>query len=291
MGTYAQFIAKLRIELKDTGKNDYYIVAQSWDGDGSNKLFYADFSPIKDGSYEVKIGAAVQTETTHYTLDKDTGLITFVSAPAAGSNNVTMTYQSVNVRDDEYIEFINDGIDHFRWKFWLEAMDEDTLTTTRNEHEKDVSDLTDILHILNVWYKTSSNSTDWITVQSLTNWKYYTRQQKLAINPPFSTSSLPMKFRYLKSIAKGDEGSDTLNIPAEWQLPYKYYIYARYYERLIAEKIHETGAVTTQPSFAPAQLAFDISKKFYEMADAVANKIAPKLPPMSVKQVHDGVSL
>lgn len=285
--TYLTFINKIRVELKDFA----YLHKEVFDGDGSTKNFIATHLPIKDASYVVKVDDVTKTETTDYSLDRDTGLLIFVSAPGAGSDNVEITYSSVKIRDEDYLELINDAIDHFRWKFWKMATDTSTLTTVKDQYEYDCSGITGILYILNAWYKASSGATVWQAIQSLTNWKYYPVLQKLYVDPTIDTSSLPMKLLYLKSITKGAVTSATLDIPDEWILPHKYYIYARFYERLIPEKIHDTSAVTTQPSFTPAQAVFNIAEAYYKKAEDIANKLAPKLPPMGIKQVHQGVAI
>ena len=284
---YSALIAKLRIELKDFGK----IQKEVFDGDGSTLNFPLTHIPVKDNSYTVKVGGVAKGETTDYSIDKDTGVITFVSVPAAGSDNVEVSYQSVKMRDGYYIELINDAIDHFRWKFWKEAEDTTTFTTVKDQYNYDLSSLTGILYLLNCWYKTSSGTTVWTAIQALTNWKYMTRQQKLFVDPTFPASGLPMKFRYLKSFTKGTTTSATLDIPDEWILPYKYYVYARFYERLIPERISETVAVTTFPTYAPSQVIFNIAEMYYKKANDVANLLAPKLPPMAIKQIHEGVAL
>ena len=281
---YSYFISRIRSELKDFGR----LHKEFFDGDNSTLNFILSSVPIKDDSYVVKVGGVTKTETTDYSLDKDTGLITFVSAPATGTDNIEVSYQSVKLRDADYIELINDGIDHFRWKFWKETDDSSTITTVKDQYEYDLSTLTGILYVLNVWYKSSSAVTSWDEVQSYTNWKWLARQTKLYTDPPFTTSSLPIKIRYLKSFTKGTLTTSTVDIPDEWILPYKYYLYARYYERLIPEKIHETAAVTTNPSFAPAQVVYDISRRYYDLADNVANRICPKLPPQTIKNLIEG---
>jgi len=285
--TYLQFINKLRVELKDLPR----LQRDRWDGDGTTKIFPLSAVAIKDASYVVKVGGATKTESTDFTIDKDVGYITFSSAPAEDSDNIECTYQAVNIRDEDYVEIINDGIDYFRWKFWRIATDESTLTTVKNQHEYDCSGITGILYVLKAWYKTSSGSTYWQEISGLTNWKYYTRSTKLYVDPTFSSSSLPMKLLYLKSFTKGATISATLDIPNEWLLPYKFYCYARYYERQIPEKIKETAAITTFPSYTPAQVIFQIAENYYNKANEVANKIAPKLPPMTIRQVHEGVAL
>ena len=285
MATYQIFITKLRTELKDFGK----IRKDVWDGDGSTKNFVASQIPIKDDSYTVKVGGVTKVENTDYSLDKDTGVLTFVSAPASGSDNVEMAYQSIKIRDADYIEMINDGIDHFRWKFWKEAIDTSSITTVKDQYEYSLSTLTGILWIRQVSYKDSAAATVWKAVSGLTNWKWYPRQIKWYVNPPFDSAGLPLKFLYLKSLIKGTIASATIDIPDEWILPFKYYVYARYYERLIPEKIHETAAITTQPSYSPAQVVFNIAEMYYRKAEEVANKIAPKLPAYAIRQNQEGV--
>lgn len=284
--TYTELINKLRVELKDFPR----LQRDRFDGDATTTLFETSKIPIQDSTYVVKVGGVAQTEVTDYALDKDTGVLEFVSAPASGSDNVEITYKSVIIRSEDYLELINDGIDFFRWMFWNKEIDEDTITTTKDAYTIDLSVLDDeVLYITKVQYKVSSGSTQWNEVQGITNYRYDTKLNVLLVNPTFDTSSLPMRFTFLKSFAKGSTGSATIDIPTKWLLPYKYYVYARYYERLISEKIHETAAVTTQPTYAPAQVVFDIAEKFYRKSRESAKMLAPKLPPMPFKQIHSGV--
>ena len=285
--TYSTFISKIRTELSDFGK----IHTETFDGDASTKSFVLNFIPIKDASYVVKVGGVTKTETTDYSVNKDTGVIVFVSAPAAGSDNIEVSYQSIKIRDEDYIEIINDAIDHFRWKFWKEADDNTTFESVADQYEYDLSALTGIIYVIHAWYKTSSDAGEWQEVQGLTNWKYLKRQEKLYVNPTFDTSDLPMKIRYLKSFTKGTATTDTLDIPDEWLLPYKFYIKARFFEQQIAEKVSETAAITTIPSYTPAQVMFQIAENYYKKADDVANKLAPKLPSLPIKNLSEGISL
>ncbi|GAG85037.1 unnamed protein product, partial [marine sediment metagenome] len=185
----AQFISKLRVELKDFPR----VQRDRWDGDGSTLLFLASTVPIKDASYVVKVGGVTKTETTHYTLDRDTGELLFTTgnAPASASDNVEMTYRSVKIRDEDYIEIICDAIDYFKWKFWKMAIDTTTLTSVKDQYEYDCSGVTNILYVINLWYKTAAGSTIWQAMQGLTNWKYYVEQLKLYIDPTLNVSSLP----------------------------------------------------------------------------------------------------
>jgi len=282
--TYSTFITKLRTELKDFKR----LQRDRWDGDGTTTIFPLSAVSVEDATYVVKIGGVTKTETTDYTIYKDEGYIEFVSAPASGTDNVECTYKAVNIRDEDYIEIINDAIDYFRWKFWNMAIDTTTLTTVKDQYEYSCSAITGILYVLRAWYKTSSTSTYWQEIQGLTNWKYYVGLTKLYVDPTFSSSSLPMKLLYLKSFTKGTTTSSTLDIPTEWLLPYKYFVKARYYEMFINEKISETAAIVTLPTYLPAQIMVNIVEYFYRKAEEAAKRLAPKLPPMPIKQIHEG---
>jgi len=285
--TILSFINKLRCELRDNGT----LRKDVWDGDASTLNFPASTFPILEDSYTVKVDGTTKTETTDYSLDKDTGLLSFVSAPVSGSDNVEMSYKAVKFRDNDFLEIINDAIDYFMWKFWKEALDTTTFTTVKNQYEYDLSSISNILYVVNAWYKTATNSTTWQAIQGLTNWKYYPQQNKLYVNPPFSSSSLPMKIFYLAGFTKGTATSDTLDIPTKYLLPFKFYVFSRYFERLGFERINEIGAITTHPFFLQAPNVINIAELYLKKANDIANKIAPKLPPMAIPQAHEGVSI
>lgn len=277
---YQTFIDKLRVELKDFGK----IHDELFDGDGSTLNFNLNNAPIEDNSYTVKVGGVIQS---NYVIDKDMGVVSFAVAPANGSDNIEISYKSVNIRDEDYVEIINDAIDHWRWRFWKEAIDTSSITTVKDQYEYDLSPLTNIIYLIQVWTKTSGTS-EWNAIRSFTNWKWLGEEKKLFVDPPFSSSSLLLKFIYLKSLTKGSLGSDTLDIPDEWQQAFKYYIKARFYEMLLPEKIHETAAVSTIPNFAPAQLVWQLVERYDKKAEEMANNLAPKMPPQLIPILQGG---
>ena len=106
--TVASWISKLRIELRDFG----VIQRDLFDGDASTKNFILNHVPVLENSYTISIGGAAKVEDTDYTFDKDTGVISFTSAPASGSDNIEAVYKSVKVKDADYIQFMQDAINH-----------------------------------------------------------------------------------------------------------------------------------------------------------------------------------
>ena len=289
MALYSDFITVLRRELRDLDQ----LGDDKFDGDGSTLLFPLSHRPIKTGSYIVKVGGVTKTETTEYTLDKDLGLVTFVSEPAIGSDNVEVIYRYQKLTDTEYIDAINDAIDRWRWKFWKDTLNT-TITTDRTKDEYDLSSITGILYVINAWYlptASAGTSIDYQNIGGFTNWQYYVAQQKLAIKPRIDVTGLTMKLRVLTSLTKGTTTSSTLDILPEWYLPFKLYVKGVFFDRLIPEKIFETGAVTTIPTFTPAQLAYQMSQQYIQDADKIVNRIAPRMPNMAIRNNSEGIIL
>lgn len=284
---YSDFITTIRRELRDFDQLGF----DKFSGDATTLLFPLAHRNIKTGSYSVYVGGALKTETTDYSLDKDTGYITFVlaSTPPSGTDNVQIIYRYTKLSDQEYLDAINDGIDRWRWKFFHEAIDTTHFTTVAKQYEYDLSILTGILRPLFFWYSQNTTPDLWSEVSSFTNWKYLQNQGLLQVNPTFDVTGLALKIRYLKLPTKGTLVSSTLDLNPEWLVAFKLWIKSQFYDRLVVEKISETGAVTTIPTFTPAQLAYQMAQAYLTSADLMATKVAPKMPNTPIRCQIDGV--
>jgi hypothetical protein len=60
-------------------------------GDGSTKEFYLANKPVKEGSEKIYVNEVEQTRDQDYTIDYETGKITFATAPASGAE-ITADY-------------------------------------------------------------------------------------------------------------------------------------------------------------------------------------------------------
>ena len=75
-------------------------------GDNSNTLFYLDQKNIIADSYTLYANAVAMTETTHYTLDKDTGTITLTGPGVTllDTDNLTAEYKYFDINmSDSYL--------------------------------------------------------------------------------------------------------------------------------------------------------------------------------------------
>lgn len=131
----------VRREAGDAG----IFTRELFSGDGSTKDFFLRGRPILAASYAVKVGGTLKTETTDYTLDAGTGALTFVTAPASGTDNVAVTYTVVELADADITEALrlrglvgtataDEGpaaavllaaadVLEWRWSAWLAAYD------------------------------------------------------------------------------------------------------------------------------------------------------------------------
>lgn len=82
-------------------------------GDGTSTKFQLDNIVVYPDSYKVYVAGTLKTETTHYTLDKANGLVTFVTAPA-NLAEITIDYQYSDFTDAELDIFLN------KYKSWVE---------------------------------------------------------------------------------------------------------------------------------------------------------------------------
>ena len=64
---------------------------ETFSGDDSTTTFYLSHPP-KQGTVVVKVDGAYITEGVDYTVNYETGAITFNTAPPAGTNNIEVTY-------------------------------------------------------------------------------------------------------------------------------------------------------------------------------------------------------
>lgn len=87
---YASHRASAFLIYDPTHSNQYLEAVGT--GTGSQTQFSLDHTYITSGTLEVYVNGALQTETTHYTVNYTTGVITFVAAPTSG-HAVTASYR------------------------------------------------------------------------------------------------------------------------------------------------------------------------------------------------------
>lgn len=94
-------IAEVRSIISDKAQfAEYQFV-----GDGSRSVIGLPTAPVVAGSQRVTLGGQVQVEATDYTLDDDTGKLTFTKAPTDGAV-VLVTYDHTILSDGDIQTFL-----------------------------------------------------------------------------------------------------------------------------------------------------------------------------------------
>src|SRR5947199_28543 len=112
MGLYSDFITKLRADVGDYPIRRY----ETADGDAATTVFQLQNPKILESSYVIKISGVAQVETTAFTMDKNVGQAIFTTGhiPAAGNDNISFEYQSVNLLDADWVDIINQVLQNLR---------------------------------------------------------------------------------------------------------------------------------------------------------------------------------
>lgn len=289
MATYSEVILELRKAVQDLERSEF----DTFDGDGNTSKFVLSHDNIVDSTYIVKVSSVTQTETTHYTINKDSGEVTFVSAhiPASGNDNVTVEYRYTKVRDDQYIEMLNEAVDAFEQDLWETALDDSTLTTTANAYEISLASISaNVLFVIDAYYKTSSASTSpWISLNSVANVKFLKDQNKVQLNPPFTTDGYPLKFWYGRKFTKATTLAGTFAPPQKFWTVYKFEVKAKYLERLAFARIHETSVIVKEGiGYTPSDLLFREAERLRNLAKDELKKVRPKRPPKTIPILVEG---
>lgn len=284
----SEFITKLRRFSGDFQT----LTRDTWDGDGTATVFRTNNHPILEGSANVtvRVDGVVKTENADFTLDRDTGLLTFTDAPASGSDNITMDYYYFNLGDTEWLEIINNIIRDTKDDIWKDKVDEDTLNSVKDADEYDLDSIsTDILAVIDVWAKKSAE-TEWKALPTLgINMFYHPERNVLVCRPSFSSSGFDLRIRYLEKYSEYSTTSDTFDIPTKYHNAIEYLCVAEYFDRLAAKKAQETAAKTKDITYTPAEVLIALARNYRNIGQEKLKKIKPIKPPVKIQYLQGGI--
>lgn len=98
--------------LRELAGDPGQFVREYLSGNGSSTLFYLKGRPLLGANITITVGGAARTEVasspgaTEYTVDDDTGLVTFGAAPANATDNIVASYYIVEMPDATVAEAI-----------------------------------------------------------------------------------------------------------------------------------------------------------------------------------------
>jgi len=256
--TYAQFIALLRAEAKDS----VHPMHNDFTGDGATTLFVVTDLPIIESSYVVKVGVTQKTEGSDYTLDKESGLITFAVAPT-NATAVTIDYKYAHLTDASWLQIINEVIADMEGEFWKEV--DDVAWDTSEDGVLSYVAPTKCIDVINAFYKTSSGVDEWMMLSEFCNWRYSKDLNTVNLGKPFYDNTHPLRLNYLKGYTLGSVTSATIDLQSLYEGVLKLGCMSKYYNYRLADRVETITKVSKERTVTPLQNLQALSAHYYKL--------------------------
>ncbi len=286
--TYADYITQLRNQVGDTRRRTHV----DWTADGTTTIFQmpADTYPVLDqtATYTVSFGGVDKTETTDYTLDKETGTLVTTTAQANGVV-ISIDSSAVYITDTGWLQIINDVIKSLGDDFWKEFVDTSLLTTANMLSLSLVTSNPKCIAVYDFWYRTGT-SEDWVTVENFANWRYDRENNILYLGDrdAFSVAGELLKIRGLKTYALGTAVTDTIDVQDRFMTIIEYGAIARLWRYRYKYVVELVSKMTMESSRTPLQELIMMSDRFDRLYEIEKAKLKPAKPPRIIPQFLNG---
>lgn len=106
MAVLSDILSRVRLELGDLQKNFTFTAT----GDGITKVFATGIKPMELDNLYITVAGTAVAYPAGYSLEQDTGIITFTTAPASAAAIVVKGFQDRYFLDAELSNFISDAV-------------------------------------------------------------------------------------------------------------------------------------------------------------------------------------
>lgn len=277
---YSAFISRLRAQCGDIKR----AIHVDWTGDGATTVFQmpTDTFPVYDDSttYTVKVAGVAKTETTHYVLDKLTGTLTMVSTPTNGQA-VTIDCQAAHLRDEDWLNIINDVIRSLGDDFWKEFVDTTNFTATSGMLSLSlVASQVNCIAVYEFARRLNTES-QWQNVEDRVNWRYDRDNNIIYIgrSDAFSVTGELLRIRGLKTFTIGTAVTDTIDVQDKFLTILEYGSLARYWAYRYKDVVELVTKITQESSRTPLQELMMLNDRFERKYENEKAKLKPMKPP------------
>lgn len=283
---YSTFISKLRTQVGDTARR----VHVDWVGDGTTTVFQmpTDSFPVLESSFVAKLAGTEQGEDSQYTLNKETGLVTMITAPGNGVA-LTMDASAVYLIDATWLVIINDVISSLGDDFWKEFVDSTQVTTIGMLSLSLATAQPKCIALYDFWHRKSTGE-NWRTVDNYTNWRYDRDNNIIYLGDlsVFSVAGEPLKIRGLKTYTLGTAATDTIDVQDKFFTILEYGSIARYWRYRYKNVIELVSKITTEATRTPLQEIMMLSDRFDRLYENEKSKLKPQKPPRIIPNFKEG---
>ena len=277
---YSDLITSLRNQTGDVRRRKHV----DWTGDGSLTIFQVpkDAFPIYDlvGTYTVKVDDTVKTEgiANDYLLDKQSGTLTLMAAPANGKS-VTLDCSALHLTDTNWMQVINDVIHSLGDDFFKEFVDT-TLTATAGMLSLSLATAQAKCIAIYEFQHRSNAGEDWSIVDVLTNWRFDRENNTIYIGKidTFSASEL-LRVRGLKTYTLGTAITDTVDVQDRFMTIIEYGCLARYWRYRYKDVVELVSKETTENTRTALQELLMLVDRFDRNYESEKAKLKPAKPP------------
>jgi hypothetical protein len=287
--TYATFIGQLRTQVGDTRRR----VHVDWTANGTDTVFQMpdDTFPVYDdaSTYTVKVAGVTKTETTDYTLDKETGTLTLNSPPTNGQA-VTIDCSAVYLQDATWLDIVNNVIKSLGDDFWKEFVDETNFTTTANMLSLSlVASQPNCIAVYDFWHR-KNTSENWVTVETYSNWRFDRENNKIYLSDrtAFTVAAELLKVRGLKTYTLGTTISATIDVQDRFLTILEYGSIARYWRYRYKSVVELVSKMSTEQTRTPLQELIMLSDRFDRAYEQEKAKLKPAKPPRVIPSHIEG---
>jgi hypothetical protein len=269
-------IGEMRREASDLPEKHKDVRA----GDGLSTVYKTKYAPILESSFKLYVNNALQA-ASGYTVDLDTGDID-LQGPT--SNEVRVQYQSVQHRDQHWLEFIQSSIRAFGDKFYRATIrDASAMSISANVQVYDCPSTciraTEILE--------SDDFTSGGNYRQLnTNVRYDRRSNKIILGNKPTTANF-VELSYLKRLSVPTATSDTLDVEENWIEMVKLKSIAKH-ARAYAYQIAKDGNVSVEEGHLQMRDLRALANDSEILFEDLKKKNKPVMPNSTIPFEIDG---
>lgn len=225
-------------------RRQFYDVAKSTESsraaDGVGTLFNLGRFPVIESSYSVYFDGTAKDETTHYTLDKDSGDLQTVTLQNNGVI-IKANYKYATFRDANWVEAINHGIDSLNAKGFFKQVVRNTSLFAVSANVRTYSGPTDGIDVYELLLF-SDRTISGTFLKPPGNWSYQQDANKIVLGWKPSIKE-KAAISYLRNLKTYTATSATIDVLDDWVEAVKVKAGA-YYFRHKASQVATQGAAT-----------------------------------------------
>lgn len=287
--TYATFIGQLRAQVGDTRRRKHV----EWTANGTDTVFQmpADSFPVYDDAttYVVKDNGSTKTESTDYTLDKETGTLIFAVAPTV-NHVITIDCSAVYLTDASWLTIVNNVILSLGDDFWKEFTDDTNFTATANMLSLSLVASQPKCIAVYDFQRRTATSNDWAPVANDVNWRYDRDNNiiYIGLRDAFTTTGELLKIRGLKKYTLGTAVSDTLDVQDAYLTIIEFGSIARFWRfryKSVVELVSKNVQENTRTPLQELIMLSDRAERDYERE---RGKLKPMKPAYFIPVKKEG---